>query len=51
MDVVLLDFVKENLVTIGLILSVLKVVAAETSWAADDKILQIFTGFLGRKGK
>jgi len=49
MDALLLEFVKENLVTLGLVLAMLKVVAKETPWAIDDKILQILTGFIGRK--
>ena len=50
MDAVLLDFVKDNIVTIGLALSVLKVIAKATPWAVDDQIVQILTGFAGRKG-
>lgn len=50
MDVMLLDFIKDNLVTIGLSLSILKVVAKATPWAGDDQIIQILTGFVGRKG-
>lgn len=49
MDELLLEFAKDNMVTIGLVLAVLKVIAQETPWAADDKILAIFTGFFGRK--
>ena len=49
MDALLLEFVKENLVTLGLALAMLKVVAKATPWAIDDEILQILTGFLGRK--
>jgi hypothetical protein len=49
MDAWLLEFIKENMITISLALGVLKVIAIETPWSADDKILQIFTGFL--KGK
>ena len=48
MDEILLAFVKDNMVTIGLILAVLKIIAQETPWAVDDKILAIFTGFFGR---
>lgn len=49
MDAWLLDFMKENLVTLGLALAVLKAIARATPWAVDDEILQILTGFLGRK--
>jgi len=48
MDDMLLNFVKENLITIGLVMAVLKVIAIETSWAVDDKIIKIFTGYLNR---
>lgn len=47
-DEILLTFVRENLVTIGIALGVLKVIAKETPWAIDDEIIQIFTKFLGR---
>ena len=50
MDVWLLNFAKENMLTIGLALSVLKVIAIETPWAADDKIIAIFTGYF-KKGE
>jgi hypothetical protein len=49
MDEFLLAFVKDNLVTLGLALAILKAVAKATPWAVDDEILQILTGFLGRK--
>lgn len=46
MDAVLLEFVKENIITIGLVLSVLKIIAIETPCAADDKIIELLTGFI-----
>ena len=49
MDTWLLEFVKENMITGALVLSILKVVAMETPWAADDKIIEIFTGFWKKK--
>ena len=49
MDIWLLEFMKENMITGALVLSVLKVVAMETPWAADDKIIEIFTGFWKKK--
>ncbi len=49
MDDLLLAFVKENLITISLVIAVLKVIAVETPWAVDDKIVAIFTNFLNRK--
>jgi len=51
MDTILLEFVKENLVTIGLVLAILKEIAKATPWAVDDKIIQILTGFIGRDKK
>lgn len=47
-DVVVLEFVRANLVTLGLLLLVLKAVAVKTPWAIDDEIIQIFTNFLNR---
>lgn len=49
MDAWLLEFLKENMVTVGLALALLKVIAKATPWAVDDEILQILTGFVGRK--
>lgn len=53
MDAILLEFIKENLITISLVLSVLKIIAIETPCAADDKIIELLTGFIGKgkKGK
>ena len=48
MDILLVEFIKENLITIGLVLAVLKVIAKETSWAVDDRILEIFTGYFNK---
>jgi hypothetical protein len=50
-DEMVLSFVKENLVTIGLVLWVLKEVARETPWACDDKIFQILTGMFEKVKK
>jgi len=50
MDELLLNFVRENLITIGFVLAILKVIAKETPWALDDRIVSILTGYLrGRK--
>jgi hypothetical protein len=49
MDVLLLEFIRDNLLTIGLVLAVLKEIAKATPWAVDDNIVQILTGFIGRK--
>jgi len=48
MDTWLLEFVKENLITIGLVLAILREIAAVTPWAVDNKIIQILTGFIER---
>ena len=48
MDAVLLGFVKENLLVIGLALGILKVIARATPWAVDDEIVQVLTGFFNR---
>jgi hypothetical protein len=47
-DEIILNFIKDNLVTIGITLAVLKEIARETPWAADDKIFQILTGLVSR---
>jgi len=48
MDAWLLNFIKENIMTISLVTAILKIIAQETPWAVDDKILQIFTKFKDR---
>ena len=48
MDQILLEFIKGNLVTIGLVLSVLKVIAVETPCAVDNKIIELLTNFTKR---
>jgi hypothetical protein len=48
LDAILLAFLKENMLTVGLFLAFLKVLANETPWAIDNKILQIFTEFRNR---
>lgn len=49
MDELLIAFMKDNLVTLGLALALLKAIAKATPWAIDDEILQIFTRFMERK--
>lgn len=49
MDTQLLYFVQDNIITISLVLGVLKVIAIETPWAGDDKIVEIITGLLRKK--
>ena len=46
MDAWLIDFLKENFITISLVLSILKVAAMETPGATDDKIIELFTGWM-----
>jgi len=48
MDEILLGLIQENLITISLVLAALKAIAKETPWAIDNRILEIFTGFLNR---
>jgi len=48
MDAWLIEFVQNNFITLGLVIAVLKVIALETPWAVDDKIIQIFTEFFNR---
>ena len=47
-DAYLLEFVRTNIVSIGIVLGILKVIAIQTPWAVDDEIIQIFTNFLSR---
>ncbi len=49
MDAWLLEFIKENMITGALVLSILKVIAIETPWALDNKIIEILTGFWSKK--
>jgi len=51
MDEQLLSFVKDNLITLSLVLGVLKIIAVETPCATDDKIIELLTGWLKRGGK
>ena len=48
-DAWLLPFIRENLVSLGLFLALLKAIAKKNPWALDDEILQILTGFVNRK--
>ena len=43
MDALLLDFMKENMITMGFIIGVLKLIATETETTLDNKILSMFT--------
>jgi len=51
MDDILLVFIKDNLIVLGLALALLKAVAKATPWAVDDEIIQMLTGFIGRNKK
>ena len=48
MDDVVLAFIKDNLICLGLAIAILKAIAVETPWAMDDKIIEIFSGFINR---
>ena len=48
MDQMLLEFMKENMLTIGLVLSILKVIAIATPSAVDDKIIELLTKYTAR---
>jgi len=48
-DAYILEFVRTNIVTLSLIVAILKVIAIQTPWAIDDKIIEIFTNFFNRK--
>jgi len=48
-DTYLLEFVRTNIVTLSFIVAILKVIAIQTPWAIDDKIIEVFTNFLNRK--
>jgi len=50
-DVILIAFIKNNFITILLVLSVLKVIAGATPWATDDKIIELLIGWMKRKTK
>ena len=49
LDAYIVEFITNNYLTIGVVLGILKVIAVETSWAADDKIIQILTGIFIKK--
>jgi len=49
MDALLLDFAKDNMITISLVMGILKILAKESKWAGDDKILQLLTGIFSNK--
>jgi len=44
MDAILLKFVGDNWLTISFVLGLLKGLAKISPWAADDQIVQVFTG-------
>ena len=48
-DSIIVGFVTANPVTCLLALKLLQIIAKATPWAVDDEIIQILTGFMGRK--
>ena len=48
-DTYITEFITNNYITITLILGILKSIAIETSWAGDDKIVQIITGMFNKR--
>ncbi len=44
MDLMLVNFVSNNWLTITFVLAILKGLAKITPWANDDKIVQVFSG-------
>jgi len=48
MDEWLMNFAKDNMISIGLGLGGLKIIAVETKCVADDKIVQLLTSFFKR---
>ena len=49
MDAWLLDFVKENMITLSLVLGILKIFAVETDSVAGNKIIELLSGFIPNK--
>jgi len=49
LDAYLTEFIQHNYLSLTLIFAVLKTLAKATPWAVDDDIIQILTGFMGRK--
>lgn len=43
-DMVLIEFIQGNVFTIGLVLGILKILAKETKWAGDDKVISFLSG-------
>ena len=51
LDQWLMEFIKNNWMTLSGILGVLKILAIEAKWATGNKIIEFVTGFLPKKGK
>jgi len=49
LDAYLFDFISQNWFTVSLILGVLKILAQETEWTADDKIISMLISMVGKK--
>jgi len=45
-DVWLIEFIKNNMVSLGLVLAILKILATETKITADDKIINLLLNFV-----
>ncbi len=50
LDAWLIPFITKNVITLGIVVKALKILAKKTPWAADDEIVQLFTGLLPNKG-
>ncbi len=46
LDVMLIEFIKNNMITISMVLAILKVLATETKITADDKIINLLLNTL-----
>ena len=46
LDALVIEFIKNNLLTISLILAILKILATETKITADDKIINLLLNFV-----
>jgi len=49
MDAIITEFLGKNWMTVMGILYLLQIVAKETPWACDDKIIQILMGWMKKK--
>jgi hypothetical protein len=49
LDQWLLEFIRLNFITLGIILGILKIIAIETPCATDNKIIELLLAFLPKK--